>query len=235
MSESVRLFPWPRLVAFALIVALLPSSSASVQAFGEGIVHGPAMAVDGDTLDVAGQRVRLEGIDAPEYSQTCASAWIGTWDCGKQAQRALAKMIAGQTVECRSKGHDRYGRILGICTVEGRDINAEMVRTGLAWAFTRYSNTYVAVEGEAQAEKIGIWQAETEPAWIYREHRWQSAEQTAPAGCAIKGNVTAKGHIYHLPWSPWYSKVKVETAKGERWFCSETEAAAAGWRPAVIN
>jgi hypothetical protein len=106
---------------------------------------------------------------------------------------------------------------------------------GFAWAFVKYSATYVAVEAEAKAARTGIWKSETEPAWTYREKRWANAEQTAPEGCAIKGNVTDKGQIYHLPWSPWYTKVRVEPAKGERWFCSEAEAISAGWRPAMIN
>jgi endonuclease YncB( thermonuclease family) len=223
-------------VAIALTAAfLVPASFGRDEAFAFENVKGPAMAVDGDTLDIAGTRVRLEGIDAPEYAQTCARAAAGSWSCGKEAQRTLAKMVAGQTVDCESRGRDKYDRVLGVCSVAGREINAEMVRSGLAWAFIKYSNSYASLEAEARAAKVGIWQGETEPAWVYREKRWTGAEQTAPEGCAIKGNVTDKGHIYHLPWSPWYAKVKIEAEKGERWFCSETEAAAAGWRPAMIN
>jgi hypothetical protein len=71
-----------------------------------------------------------------------------------------------------------------------------MVRAGLAWAFVKYSSTYVQVEAEAKAAKAGLWQGEAQPAWEYREKRWVNAEQAAPEGCAIKGNVTDKGHIY---------------------------------------
>ena len=53
----------------------------------------------------------------------------------------------------------------------------------------------------------------------------------APSGCAIKGNVTKNGRIYHMPWSPWYAQIKIEPDKGKRWFCTEAEALAAGWRP----
>ena len=60
-------------------------------------------------------------------------------------------------------------------------------------------------------------------------------EQAAPNGCAIKGNVTAHGRIYHMPWSPWYEQVKIEARKGKRWFCSEAEALAAGWRPVAMH
>ncbi len=110
-----------------------------------------------------------------------------------------------------------------------------MVREGLAWAFVKYSQSYVQQEAEARLARVGIWQGDAEPAWVYREKRWAGAEQEAPKGCAIKGNVTEHGHIYHMPWSPWYGKVKIEETKGERWFCSESEAIAAGWRPAALH
>jgi hypothetical protein len=69
------------------------------------------------------------------------------------------------------------------------------------------------------------------PAWEFRARRWAVAESDAPRGCAIKGNVTKHGRIYHMPWSPWYMQIKIEPDKGKRWFCSEAEAVAAGWRP----
>ena len=72
-------------------------------------------------------------------------------------------------------------------------------------------------------------------AWEFRAHRWAGAEQDAPKGCAIKGNVTAHGRIYHMPWSPWYGKIRIDEAKGKRWFCTEAEALAAGWRPAAVH
>jgi endonuclease YncB( thermonuclease family) len=225
-------------VAFALAGAL---ALISLSALAGGLAHsaeklsGRATVIDGDTIDISGTHVRLEGIDSPEASQSCARKWTGTWSCGAAATKALSRLIAGRRVECEARGHDKYGRTLGICFVDGRDINAEMVRTGLAWAFVKYSTTYVEAEAEARALKVGIWQSETEPAWAYREKRWQTAETAAPNGCAIKGNVTANGQIYHMPWSPWYGKVRVEAAKGERWFCSEAEAKEAGWRPAIVH
>lgn len=236
MSESVRFCVWLGSVAFALTLAFivsLSSGSATVQTADR--ISGPARAVDGDTLDIGGTRVRLEGIDAPEYAQTCPRSWIGTWPCGKAAQRELGKLAGQAPVECERRGTDKYGRALGICYAGGHDINAAMVRSGLAWAFVKYSTTYVAEEAEARQQRLGVWQADAEPAWLYREKRWSSAEQVAPQGCAIKGNISDQGNIYHLPWSPWYAKVRIDTAKGERWFCSEAEAAAAGWRPVVIN
>lgn len=66
--------------------------------------------------------------------------------------------------------------------------------------------------------------------WEYRAEKWEVAEQEAPDGCPIKGNISENGRIYHAPWSPWYKKTKIDEAKEERWFCSEAEAVSAGWR-----
>lgn len=199
--------------------------------------EGRAVAVDGDTLEVDGRRVRLEGIDAPEMGQTCGRRWFGSWNCGREAQRALDKLVEGRRVSCEGKGRDKYGRDLGVCFVDGRDINGELVRQGLAWAFVKYSRSYVGEEDKARSQKVGIWQGSAEPAWAYREAKWQTAATSdqAPDGCAIKGNITGNGKIYHVPWGDWYSRVKVEANKGERWFCTEAEAIAAGWRPAISH
>jgi endonuclease YncB( thermonuclease family) len=192
---------------------------------------GSAKVIDGDTIEVQGTRVRLEGIDAPETAQTCGRRWIGTWSCGQAAAAELARLIEGQQVRCDSRGTDKYGRMLGVCFVGALDINAEMVNRGLAWAFVKYSTSYQQAEAEARARKVGIWQGEAQPPWEYRHARWTTVEDAAPAGCAIKGNVTANGRIYHMPWSPWYDQIRMEPDKGKRWFCSEAEAVAAGWRP----
>ena len=200
-----------------------------------GALAGPATVIDGDTLAISGLRVRLEGIDAPEAGQTCGSAAAGPWRCGTEASGALARFIQGKDMRCESRGLDKYGRTLGVCFVGDQDVNAWMVRQGYAWAFVKYSTTYVKEEAAARAERLGIWQGEAIPAWDYRAQRWASAEPQAPKGCAIKGNVTANGKIYHMPWSPWYAQIKMDAERGRRWFCSEAEAVAAGWRPVNVH
>lgn len=224
-------------VALALIVAAYfygPAPVAARPAPGDAeLLSGRATVVDGDTLEIRGERVRLEGIDAPEAGQTCGRKWLGHWNCGSAATSALEAFVGTRRVECQSAGRDKYRRMLGWCSVDGRDINGEMVKAGHAWAFVKYSKRYETVEAQARKAKRGIWQGEALPAWLYREQRWQVAETAAPQGCAIKGNITANGRIYHTPWSAWYAKVKVEPEKGERWFCSEAEAAEAGFRPVM--
>jgi endonuclease YncB( thermonuclease family) len=217
-------------VAFALLL-LLPAPKTAARA----PLSGPARVVDGDTLDIGARRVRLEGIDAPEMAQSCSRRLGGIWACGRSAASALERLIGQQRIDCQDRGTDKYGRTLGVCFLGRRDINAWMVREGYAWAFVKYSRSYVHEEAEARALRAGIWQGTAEPAWEFRAQRWQGAEQTAPRGCAIKGNISANGHIYHLPWSPWYGNVRIDEKKGERWFCSESEAVAAGWRPAIVR
>lgn len=235
MNESVLTYAtrWPVALALAcgLAIASYQVDARAAPAPGLGHVSGTARVVDGDTLDVAGERIRLEGIDAPEQGQVCARRLAGTWDCGSAAQRELQRLVQGQTVTCEERGRDRYRRLLAVCFVNGEDISRRMVREGLAWAFVKYSQTYVAEEAQARAAGRGVFATANEAPWDYRSGRWANAEQQAPTGCAIKGNVTRNGRIYHMPWSPWYAKVVIDEARGERWFCSEEEATEAGWRP----
>lgn len=194
-------------------------------------LSGNARVIDGDTLEIGGERIRLEGIDAPESAQQCRDKAGASWACGEAAIAALKNLTSGSDVTCERKGTDKYGRTLGICRAAETDINGAMIRSGYAWAFVKYSTTYAAEEAEARKAGIGIWQADNMPPWDFRAQRWTVAETGAPQGCAIKGNITNHGAIYHMPWSPWYGKVKIDEAKGERWFCSESDAIAAGWRP----
>lgn len=225
-------------LALAGVLALSIAGSrldARPSAAHPGKVSGVATVIDGDTIAIGETRIRLEGIDAPEAAQRCGRRWLGTWACGQAAAGELAKLTSGQTVTCDSKGVDKYDRMLGVCFTSGIDINAEMVRRGYAWAFVKYATTYVAVETDAKVRKAGVWQGDAQPPWEFRHSRWTSVETNAPVGCAIKGNVTKNGRIYHMPWSPWYDRIRIEPDKGKRWFCSEAEAVAAGWRPVQVN
>lgn len=197
--------------------------------FAVAILAGPACGevaiVDGDTFDLNGVRIRLNGIDAPEYGQTC-----GSWKCGADALEALNTLVNSGPVTCQKMGDDGYGRIIARCSVQGRDIGATMVSEGMAYAFVKYSADYVAEEKQAQSMKTGLWRGDFQKPWEYRAEKWEVAEQEAPDGCPIKGNISENGRTYHAPWSPWYKKTKIDEAKEERWFCSEAEAVSAGWR-----
>lgn len=238
MRESTCGFATLRLVASALAVGFLVGGCWVVAARGDGGragIVGFAKVVDGDTIVVNDMRIRLEGIDAPEAGQSCKRRLIGWWACGTEATAALAKLIDGERVRCAPYGLDKYSRTLGVCFLGEQDVNAWMVRQGHAWAFVKYSTSYVKEEADARAQGLGIWQGEATPAWDYRAQRWATVEPQAPQGCAIKGNITAHGKIYHMPWSPWYAQIKMDPEKGRRWFCTEAEAVAAGWRPVNVH
>ncbi len=228
---------WSVAIALALTVVTGPAFAARPVPIvpADGVVRGLARIIDGDTIDIAGNRIRLEGIDAPEVGQTCQNARGETWDCGNAATRVMMSLTQTQQVDCQIQGLDKYGRLLGICFVGPLNLNAEMVKRGYAWAFVRYSKLYVAEEAAARNLLLGIWQGPAIPAWDYRAHKWTAVAVAAPQGCAIKGNVSRTGLIYHMPWSPWYEKIAMSAERGTRWFCSENEAAAAGWRPAMTR
>ena len=214
-------------------VAVLAFGLSCAGGSAADVIAGPATVTDGDTIRVGNTRIRLHGIDAPETAQSCNAVGGGTWPCGTEATRVLRYAIAGHDVSCVPVTLDRYGRTVARCFVGTKDIQADMVRQGLAWAFVRYSTDYVPQETEAHAAHRGIWQAETQTAWDFRATRWAELDQTAPEGCPIKGNVNSHGErIYHMPWGRDYAKVKMDLTKGKMWFCSEREAERAGWRAA---
>jgi endonuclease YncB( thermonuclease family) len=217
----------------AMIFPILASVIAlGTIAFSEPVrVSGTAKVLDGDTIDVGVIRIRLHGIDAPEDSQICENRDGQDWPCGTRATNSLADWINGKKIECLALERDMYGRIIGRCFKDGIDLNARLVSEGLAWAYARYSDDYVAEEARAQSAQIGIWQAENTPAWEWRSQAWQRAVAASPDGCPIKGNINRQGEkIYHTPWSRWYDRVQIDESQGQRWFCDESEAQAAGWR-----
>ncbi|MBM3732064.1 MAG: thermonuclease family protein [Acidimicrobiia bacterium] len=130
-------------------------------------ISGPAQVIDGDTIEIHGQRIRLYGIDAPESRQTCNKNGED-WLCGKGAAFALADKIAQKPIECEPKDRDRYGRTVAVCRLSGEDLNAWMVREGWALAYRHYSLDYVADEDTAREAKCGIWASEFVPPWEWR-------------------------------------------------------------------
>lgn len=193
-------------------------------------VRGRALVIDGDTLEINNRRVRIEGIDAFELAQTCVRANGRRWDCGAEGKVFLLRLTRNKTVRCSGNQTDAYGRLIAQCSVGRADIGKAMVDAGLAMAFVKYSQTYVLDQQVAQANGAGIWAGSFTAPWDYRAEKWETAAQSTPnADCPIKGNVSDNGRIYHMPYSRWYDRTRIDTSKGERWFCSESEARAAGW------
>lgn len=221
-------------IVLTIIVAGMVLGAARARA---ETVTGSARVLDGDTLEIGAERIRLFGIDAPETAQRCRDARGRSWGCGTSATQRLERLIDGRPVTCRGDQRDDYGRVLGVCSAGGRELNAELVREGSAWAFVKYSDTYLDEERQARAARRGVFAAENEAPWAFREKKWSTAAGSAEADrartCPIKGNVSGCNRIYHLPWQRDYARVTIDERRGERWFCDEGEAERAGWRRAA--
>jgi endonuclease YncB( thermonuclease family) len=194
-------------------------------------VAGRALAVAGDLLKVAGTTVRLSDIEAPERAQICGKD-NARWRCADAAQSALLKVVSGPTVRCRLSGTDKAGIPRGHCSIESVDINAELVRQGFVFADGGASSRYAAQEADARNARLGVWIADTQRPAEFRAKAWEEAKRRAPDGCPIKGQVTGAERVYVLPGTPSYDRLRVLASRGDRWFCSEQDAAAAGFKAA---
>jgi endonuclease YncB( thermonuclease family) len=130
-------------------------------------VRAEQRVIDGDTMVIEGVHHRLYGIDAPESQQACADGW----PAGKVASQALAALMEGRTITCELRGHDRYGRSVALCRADGRDLGADMVRAGMAIAYTRYSTDYAGLEAAARAARLGVHVHGCIPPWEWRAQR----------------------------------------------------------------
>jgi endonuclease YncB( thermonuclease family) len=220
--------------SLAVLIVVFGSVFASVRSATAPPVSGTARVIDGDTIQIGSERIRMEGIDAPESTQTCRDGQGRTWACGEAATRRLRRFVDGVTVSCESSGRDDYGRLIGTCRTPERDLGATLVSEGLAWAFVKYSTTYVAQERAAREAKRGVFAAQNVTPWDFRAGRWGASLGDGARECPIKGNITARGEkIYHMPWQRDYHRVRIDERKGEAWFCDEGRAARAGWRRAA--
>ena len=197
---------------------------------------------DGDTLIVAaGQQqtvVRLVEIDAPEHDQPY----------GPQSKQSLIDLCLEQQATIDATGVDEYGRTLAHVRCRGLDANQEQVRRGLAWVYDRYvvDRSLYIVQNLARSGSRGLWaDGNPTPPWQWR-HTPHGASSDAPPSlapaaqsdqtqCRIKGNINNHGErIYHVPGQKYYDQTIIDTASGERWFCTEAEAVAAGWRRSKV-
>lgn len=201
---------------------------------------GRASVTDGDTITVAQQRIRLWGIDAPESAQHCTGSNGQSWPCGRRSAAALDGYLLDRMVRCQPRDTDRYGRVVAECFVQAQSINRWMVRSGWAVAYREYAKAFVADEDAARQQRRNLWQGPFQmPADYRRDRRGQGARKPAsgdvqpPGRCSIKGNISHDGRkIYHVRGQRDYERTRIDLARGERMFCTPTEAVRAGWQPA---
>jgi endonuclease YncB( thermonuclease family) len=215
---------------------------------------------DGGTLQLNGITFRLDGIDAPEFDQVCIDEHADAWTCGIEARDQLAKLVGDRQVRCEDLGSDPSfkKRHLGICTVEGEttSLNQLLVRQGFALnSDPGGKGRFKEDQTGARDSRRGLWKGCFVAPQEFRRGRKDGAllgdscradrdreiravlfpdEPASPPGCNIKGKfavrarVTGNIGVYHLQACRTYPAL----TKPDRWFCSEEDAQAAGFRKA---
>ena len=236
--------------SFILILAVLSAS--------QGRAAGPVVR-DGGTIQLADLTYRLDGIDAPELDQICIDEHADPWACGVEARDQLSKLIGGREVRCEDLGPGPYKkRHIGICTVEGEGVslNQLLVRQGFALNFEPYARgRFKEDQAGAKDNRRGLWKGCFVAPAEFRHGRKDGAllgdacradkdreirsvlfpdDLVMPPRCSIKGKfavrarVTGNVGVYHLQGCRSYPAL----TRPDRWFCSEDDAQAAGFRRA---
>ncbi len=214
-------------MAYPLLIALLVSLN-TFSAYAEEL-RGEPIVIDGDTVEVSGNRIRLHGIDTPESKQTCIANGK-EWRCGEEATLALTRLIKTLWITCIGDERGKYGRLIAVCYSGPVNLNATMVREGWALAYQQYSKAYVGDESKAKEAGIGIWKGQFVKPWEWRRGKRLSGNSEMPE-CHIKGNVNSKGEsIFHIPGGQFYNRVKINPSEGDKCFLSEEDAIKAGFR-----
>ena len=131
-------------------------------------IIGKPKIIDGDTIYIGKNKIRLHAIDAPEKKQTCMLD-SEKWYCGKQSIIELKKLISDRTIACKVNDIDIYNRFIAVCFIDNIDINQWMVKSGWAIAYKYYSTDYINEEKFARKNKIGIWKSEFLEPYLYRK------------------------------------------------------------------
>ena len=218
-----------------------------------------AIVKDGNTIQLADVIYRLDGIDAPELDQTCIDDHADPWTSGVDARDQLAKLVGGHVVRCEDRGPDPAykKRHLGICSVEGETVslNQALVRLGFAKNDGADKSGFADDEAKAKADRKGIWKGcfvapqdfrlgnkdaallggacpagkdKEIRSVLFPEFMTMPPRCTIKAKFAVRARVTGNVGIYHLQGCRSYAA----TTKPDRWFCTEDDAQAAGFRRA---
>jgi len=228
--------------------AVLNLCAVSLAHAGEGDLFCRVLeVVDGDTLKVncptlGNEKVRLIGVDTPETKHPSKPVQY----FGKEASTFTKKMAEGKDARLElepgnavTKHRDKYGRLLAYVFIKQEngtwfDLNAQLVAQGYGHAYTRFPfsrmEEFRKLEREAREAGRGLWGTSGEQPEAQAAPSQPGQRHESGGKCLIKGNINAKGkHIYHVPGQRYYEKTRIDERNGERWFCTEEEARAAGW------
>lgn len=149
---------WRRFFDYALtaaIFALVALVAMRLDRVNMRVSEGQAVVNDGDTITLGGERIRLVGIDAPEFSQVCRKDGED-YPCGRRSREALSRLIAGRPVACSGWERDKYDRLLGECRAGDVDLNSALVAAGWAVSYGGYQTEELA----ARRAGSGLWAGE---------------------------------------------------------------------------
>ena len=142
-------------------------------------ISGNAQIIDGDTIKINSKKIRLYGIDAPEFMQMCKKPYLKIifftftkdYPCGKISTQKLQKKINNKVITCKILDIDRYKRLIGECYKRNLNLNSWLVSNGYAVAYRKYSKKYISNEINAKNEKKGLWQGKFEMPWDFRRKK----------------------------------------------------------------
>ena len=161
MEQKTLIFKFLFIVFFCFVF------NNSVQS--QTLIQGKAKVIDGDTIHIGNNKIRLHAIDAPEQKQTCNFEG-SKWNCGKEATLFLQNLINSESVSCNVNDIDKYKRLVAVCFIDNVNINKFMIISGWAIAYRYYSKDFIKDEEIAKKNKIGIWQGTFEEPYIYRKN-----------------------------------------------------------------
>lgn len=168
-------------LATAVFVAMLTASVAWIDRNNSTHISAVARVVDGDSLEMDGQKIRLVGIDAPELNQIC-QVNQADYSCGQKARNHLRSLIGdSEKIDCAGEGNDKYNRLLAECFVGKLSLNAEMVKNGWAVSYGEFG----WIERRARKEKLGLWAGEFDDPSDWRARTGGLAE--IQSGAVLRG------------------------------------------------
>lgn len=166
------------------LLPLFPLLLAGIAGAEVSQVTGIPTVTDGDTLQIREVKIRLYGVDAPESSQTCARQGQ-VYGCGREAAFALADLVRGKNVTCVRKDTDRYGRMVGICTVGSTEVNRWLVEHGHALPYVQYGGAvYRDAEARAKLARRGLYAGTFQNPWDYRKNPANPVSAGTPRSAA---------------------------------------------------
>jgi endonuclease YncB( thermonuclease family) len=227
---------WARRLLLMTAFALATQPAVAVEGrLASPIAGDPktARVFDGDSLTLGGQSIDLAGIDAPELGQICPQQREREGRCGLMAAYELRKrlQLEPRPLRCWPQGPGRDGAIVATCAAGEDDVAVQLLDAGYAFALPDAQIDYRLAQEKAKTAGLGLWAGGAiTPPWVWRGDRGSAKQPTPDQGCVIAGVAEEGARLYYGPLDPDYGAKTADRQAVERWFCSDDDARAAGWR-----